>query len=134
MGSDFIFHLGNPNAEAGFFPIRVNQKARKFGTRYQKVFLKRVQLLTYLGIDVLITHGPPKGFLDKTFMGKQCGCPALLSAVRSVQPLVHVFGHVHESYGFERDEESGVWFLNASTCNKFGKPHNPALIFDIKPE
>jgi Icc-related predicted phosphoesterase len=80
---------------------------------------------------VLVTHGPPKGIHDKNFSGIQCGCQGLLNAVKKRKPLVHVFGHVHESHGFTKDDQSGVLFMNASTCNKFGKPNNPPLVFDI---
>lgn len=67
------------------------------------------------GVDVLITHGPPQGILDRTLHGVDAGCEALLEAVWRVSPKVHVFGHIHEEYGqLVRD---GVRFVNASTCS-----------------
>lgn len=49
--------------------------------------------------DILVTHGPPKGILDLTEMGtnhfEQCGCKSLLNRIKEVQPLLHVFGHIH---------------------------------------
>lgn len=48
-------------------------------------------------IDVLLTHGPPLGHLDRG-----AGCAALLSALWRVRPRVHVFGHVHAARGVER--------------------------------
>ena len=48
-------------------------------------------------IDILITHGPPKGHLDLLTLG----CPYLLSEIWRVRPRVHIFGHVHEGAGTE---------------------------------
>lgn len=51
-------------------------------------------------VDVLITHGPPRGILDRNSDGFVCGCPDLRNEVLDrVKPRLHVFGHIHESYG-----------------------------------
>lgn len=81
------------------------------------------------GIDVLVTHGPPAGILDKTAAGTDVGCADLLDAVARVRPKVHVFGHIHEAYGvLERD---GTKFVNASTCNRSYKPVQRPIVIDI---
>ncbi|KAI9591705.1 Metallo-dependent phosphatase-like protein, partial [Syncephalis fuscata] len=49
--------------------------------------------------DILITHSPPRGILDRVVTGESCGCDDLLSRVQTVRPLVHVFGHIHEGRG-----------------------------------
>jgi Icc-related predicted phosphoesterase len=55
-----------------------------------------------LGTDVVITHGPPYGTLDKRhILGSRFGCKDLIQAVLRVKPKLHVFGHVHGSYGQE---------------------------------
>lgn len=52
-------------------------------------------------IDVLVTHGPPRGILDGT--AGNAGCPILLQQVTErIQPRVHVFGHWHASPGVEK--------------------------------
>lgn len=48
-------------------------------------------------IDVLITHCPPRGHLDRL----QLSCVHLLREVWRVRPQVHVFGHIHEGVGTE---------------------------------
>lgn len=48
-------------------------------------------------IDVLITHGPPRGHLDLLNMG----CVHLLRELWRVKPKLHVFGHVHAGAGTE---------------------------------
>lgn len=49
--------------------------------------------------DVLVTHGPPLGVLDRTTDGRHAGSAALADAVARVRPRVHVFGHIHEGRG-----------------------------------
>ncbi len=54
-------------------------------------------------VDILITHGPPKGILDMAENGYLCGCPHLRHEVLTrVQPRLHVFGHIHEAYGIHK--------------------------------
>jgi Icc-related predicted phosphoesterase len=66
--------------------------------------------------DVLITHGPPLGMLDYTPYGGNVGCERLIYRVLEVQPLIHVFGHVHSSYGHKYNETTD--FINASNLNE----------------
>lgn len=63
-------------------------------------------------IDVLITHGPPFGMLDQIDNGDHVGCKALLNKVNTVQPLYHIFGHIHEGYGI--NNAKNTTFINAS--------------------
>ena len=51
-------------------------------------------------IDIVMTHGPPRGILDWCHQGN-VGCPNLLKAIRRVKPLMHCFGHIHEGNGIE---------------------------------
>ena len=51
-------------------------------------------------VDIVMTHGPPQGILDLCMAGN-VGCPHLLRAMKSVRPMVHCFGHVHEGSGIE---------------------------------
>ncbi|KAJ0124916.1 hypothetical protein J7T55_006259 [Diaporthe amygdali] len=49
------------------------------------------------GVDILVTHGAPRGHLVLMSMG----CAHLLREVWRTRPRLHVFGHVHEGYGRE---------------------------------
>jgi len=49
--------------------------------------------------DVLITHGPPLGKLDKCVNGHHAGDSWLLQKVLEIRPKYHVFSHIHESAG-----------------------------------
>lgn len=50
-------------------------------------------------VTIMITHGPPKGILDKTVRGEEVGCDHLRTAVERCKPLLHCFGHIHEGWG-----------------------------------
>ncbi|KAE8144982.1 hypothetical protein BDV25DRAFT_134184 [Aspergillus avenaceus] len=58
-------------------------------------------------VDIMLTHGPPYGILDKV-VGSHAsvGCEHLFHAVERVKPRLHVFGHIHEGYGATRWEWS----------------------------
>lgn len=51
------------------------------------------------GVDLVITHGPPKGIMDYTESKKRAGCPDLFEAVARARPRIHCFGHIHEGWG-----------------------------------
>ena len=79
--------------------------------------------------DVLVTHGPPHGILDRTDADLEVGCEELLVALQRVRPRVHAFGHIHEGYGVvQRD---GTMFINASTCTLRYRPTNAAIVVDL---
>lgn len=70
-----------------------------------------------LDTDILITHGPAKGYLDLTLGGDVTGCPYLLDKISELTNLkLFVHGHIHEAYGRIDFPDGGV-FLNASVLN-----------------
>ena len=66
--------------------------------------------------DVLVTHTPPFGILDRSTSGKQCGCPMLRERLKALRPRLHCFGHIHASAGMEVRE--GTAFVNASMVDR----------------
>lgn len=79
--------------------------------------------------DVLITHGPPLGILDIED-GTHHGCWALREAVRRVRPKIHVFGHIHASYGLALVD--GTLFINASSQHPERRKYlNTPIIVDL---
>lgn len=70
--------------------------------------------LVPVGVDVLVTHGPPAGFGDRSGMGDaRAGCEDLARRVRDARPRLHLFGHIHEDGGaWPRDETT---FVNCTT-------------------
>ncbi|KGM91527.1 uncharacterized protein PADG_12385 [Paracoccidioides brasiliensis Pb18] len=51
------------------------------------------------GVDLVITHSPPRGILDRTLSGDQVGSTHLFDAVARSRPRLHCFGHIHEGWG-----------------------------------
>lgn len=52
-------------------------------------------------VTVMVTHGPPRGILDKTVRGEDVGCDDLMKAVSRCRPVLHCFGHIHEAWGVD---------------------------------
>jgi Icc-related predicted phosphoesterase len=73
------------------------------------------------GLDILMTHSPPKGRGDwvpvpdstggRGARGYHAGSKALLRAIRIQQPRLVVFGHIHEWGGWEGTRD-GTTFAN----------------------
>lgn len=80
-------------------------------------------------VEILMTHGPPHGILDTCSDGFQAGCEELKEVVERIKPRVHIFGHIHEAYGFYSDGVTS--YINASNCTLRYQPTNPALVFDL---
>lgn len=64
------------------------------------------------GVDILITHGPPRSFGDKAprldDLGyEHVGSPSLLERIKAVSPKLCVFGHIHAG--------RGLWQLGKTT-------------------
>lgn len=81
--------------------------------------------------DILVTHGPPKGILDKSenrdHQLECCGDKSLLNRILEVNPSYHLFGHIHNNgsiinAGIQKPSTSVTWFSNGSvvTDRKFG--------------
>ena len=82
-------------------------------------------------VDVLITHGPPFGILDtECRFGFHQGCHELLERVKSVQPQLHVCGHIHGASGVFRTEHT--LFVNAARLGLNGELDGGPTVFEIK--
>lgn len=79
--------------------------------------------------DVLITHGPPLNILDLAPGNRRVGCPILRDRVFQVSPKLHLFGHIHGSYGVH--EERGIRFGNVALCDEMYHPTQPIQVFEI---
>ena len=83
--------------------------------------------------NVLITHGPPYGILDKcpNRLGvmESVGCPELLAAVEQRPAIrLHLFGHIHEGYG-SIEHPCGRTSVNASAI--YQSQQRPPIEFTI---
>lgn len=94
-------------------------------------------------VDVLITHGPPKNILDTTINRKNnieiVGDVALYkNIVNRINPLLHCFGHVHNTKGILNSGVKTIAncrtiFSNASVVEdgKFDKIISHGNLFEI---
>jgi len=88
-------------------------------------------------IDILITHGPPFGILDRTVHGDYTGCSDLLKEIETRKIKLHIFGHIHEGRGTStRTSDDGTHqtiFLNASSIDETYEPFpNPYTMVDLE--
>lgn len=94
------------------------------------VELRRKWELIPHGVDVLITHGPPYGYGDKTLRGELVGCNELLSAIEQKKPKFHVFGHIHEEPGKWQHGETTLYNCNVGYPVGFHDTGEP-VVFEI---
>ena len=81
--------------------------------------------------DVLITHGPPAGLLDRCPDGRRVGCDELRSRIDRLKLRLHVFGHIHCENG--TTNVNGTTFVNASICDESYRPTGTAFVVDLAP-
>jgi len=75
-------------------------------------------------VDILVTHSPPYGILDKTTDDRHVGSKGLHGAiVYCFRPKLWVFGHVHEAYGKKIFKDSTIC-INASHVDEKYRPVN----------
>ena len=82
--------------------------------------------------DILVTHCPPYGILDQE-SGDDAhqGCEELRDTVLRVRPRLHIFGHVHGSYGTLRMPDT--LSVNASMLDELGGvERRPVVVPDFK--
>ena len=94
--------------------------------------------------DILITHGPAYGILDRAprdgweygmsdedleMYSEKVGCWDMLQAIKRVKPKVHLFGHIHADYGVR--EVGGTKHINASIMDERYDPVNKPVEFEL---
>ncbi|MGN7203829.1 metallophosphatase domain-containing protein [Pedobacter sp. SAFR-022] len=79
--------------------------------------------------DILVTHGPPMGILDRVGLNDHVGCADLLRHVKRIKPKFHVFGHIHGSYG--RWNRPNTQYINASVVDDSYDVKNVPLGFSL---
>jgi len=75
-------------------------------------------------VDILLTHLPPYGVLDRVesgsvppaWVGRHAGSKAVLEYVQKQQPRYVFCGHIHESEGFEKLGRTEVYNLGMGGC------------------
>lgn len=84
-------------------------------------------------IDILLTHGPARGYLDLI----NSGSAELQQQIFKTKPKLHLFGHIHCMHGVaekRHDDGSKTIFVNSSAvCEDSSRIVNPPTIikFDV---
>ena len=67
--------------------------------------------------DILLTHGPAWGFVDRV-VGEynHLGCELLAERILEVKPKIHLCGHIHSGYGYVDNE--GTYHINGSVLDE----------------
>lgn len=83
--------------------------------------------------DILITHTPISYKLDYIPRTQEyVGCEDLRTKIKGIGPILHVSGHIHESYGW--DEDTNTTYVNASICDLNYDPRNKPWELDLNLE
>lgn len=79
----------------------------------------RKELKYYGGVDIVVTHAPPKGVGDADDAAHQ-GFQALIDLIDEYHPKYLLHGHVHLRYGMDiprQREYNGTWVINV--CERY---------------
>jgi len=83
--------------------------------------------------DILITHGPAYGYVDKVIgRTENLGCELLTERIRELKPKIHVCGHIHTGYGYTFDGDTH--YINASVLNESYVYYNKPLTIEWNPK
>lgn len=125
---------------------------RIYGTPYQPYFCnwafnvadenKLTEIFKKIpeNIDILVTHCPPYGVLDKSHLRRignesgeePLGSKELLNVLDVMEnpPKYNAFGHIHGDGG-KMMKAGGITFINASVCDENYNPVNEIITIDI---
>jgi len=80
-------------------------------------------------MDVLVTHGPPKGIMDKIESGLGIGCEYLREFVDRVKPKYHFFGHNHAGAGVQTNGDT--LFVNSAILTESYRKCKPPIVVNL---
>lgn len=117
-----------------------------YGTPYQPEFynwafnlprngdeLKAIWNMIPGDTDILITHGPSFGNLDKVIDRQDnLGCELLKLRIEEIKPKIHTCGHIHTGYGYKFNGNTHMF--NASVLNEQYIHTQPAITIDWNKE
>lgn len=125
-GEDDIKIFGSPYS-AWFFDWAFNLPPANTPENIAEIRGKWAQIPP--DVDIIVTHGPPRGIMDWVVRDENVGCPYLLDKIIRVSPKLAVFGHIHEQHGEMKHND--IHYVNASSLNDMYRPAYDAVIVDL---
>lgn len=98
----------------------------------EKVDLTRKRLFDMIpdNVEILFSHCPPYGYLDKGFQAPHVGDKMLLERIRELKKLRYVvFGHIHNGRGSVQN--NGITFINCSLLNDRYELKNKPVVIEL---
>ncbi len=125
----------------------MNPKCKAFTVDTEEELAEKWALIPN-DIDILITHSPSQGVLDEVkrfdypqtgtrigvFINEQydnVGSSSLIKPMIQSGCKLHVFGHIHESYGKFYNPILGINYVNASHVNERYQPVNKPIRIEL---
>jgi Icc-related predicted phosphoesterase len=119
----------------------MNPKCKAFAVDTEEELAEKWALIPD-DVDILVTHSPAFGVLDRNSLGYHCGSIGLATKILKINPKLHVFGHIHESYGnrgLDISEKRRSIFIeicptksiNASYVNEHYEPVNKPIRVEL---
>lgn len=109
-------------------PVQPDLTGWAFGKPRGKAMRKHWNLIPAT-TDLLVTHTPPYGILDKSRSKRSLGCEELSKRLDELDVAVHVFGHIHASYG--QVTIGSTHYINASNYNSRRGLVNKPVVFEL---
>jgi Icc-related predicted phosphoesterase len=81
------------------------------------------------GVDIVVAHGPPRGYADLTRGNEHVGSTAMTRTLERVQPPLMVCGHIHPAYG--RYRLGATEIVNASLVDEDYQPVNAVVTIEL---
>ena len=113
------------------FTIFGSPNSESLGQIHENAYVGKVQELDQVyknipaGLDLLLTHTPPKGVMDN-----YCGSIALENQIAKKNPRLHMFGHAHESHGYlQLEKYPNTHFFNMNVVGTVNQgPWMPVVV------
>lgn len=80
-------------------------------------------------IDILVTHQPAIFCMDRAYNGECLGSFPIRKIREILKPKLHVFGHIHEQYGYSK--EGGTLCVLPSLCDREYRQVNPPIVVNL---
>lgn len=101
----------------------INPRCKAFTMSSEKELRKKWALIPN-DTNILVTHSPPYGILDRVeYIEENVGSPSLLERVKQIKPKIHAFGHIHQ-WGGQYIDTPHTISINGAYVDEFYQPHN----------